>query len=101
MNAGVREQKEDAANPQRPFVTFPEKHTEEGDEQQTEGIISRDDGVFIKSEVTETEQKLLETIERRVSCEKVDAHACDEQMEHLHDDRRGGNAAERHEAEMP
>ena len=97
----MRQQKEDAANPQRPFVTLPEKHAEEDKEQQTEGIISRDDSVFIKREVAEAEQKLLKPIERRVSHKKIDGNARDKQMEHLHDDRRGGNAAERHKAEMP
>ena len=101
MNTRMRQQKEDTANPQRPFVAFSEKHTEDDNQQHTEGIISRDNGVFVKREIAETEQKLLQPIERRIARKKIDGHPRDKQMEHLHDDRRGGNAAERHQAEMP
>ena len=101
MHAGMREQKQHASNPQRPLIPFLEQDTHECDQQEAKGIISSDDGVFIEREIPETEEKLLESVERCIADKQVDGFPRNEQVERLHDDGRRGQAAERHQEEMP
>ena len=89
-------EKQHTTDPDKTFVTFLEKHTKDGYQQESKRVVSGNNSVFIEHEVAETEEQFLEPIERRVANEKVDGHTRNQEMEHLHHDRGMCDTAEWH-----